>query len=50
MDLGRVLAAAAQPIDFPEFASRAAVHGADEEDCRSILSSFAADGIVRVVT
>lgn len=50
VDLGRVLAAAAQPIDFPEFASRAAVHGADEEDCRSILSSFAADGIVRVVT
>jgi hypothetical protein len=49
-DLGRVLVAAVEPIDFPDFARRAAVHGADEEDCRSILSSFAADGIVQVVT
>jgi hypothetical protein len=49
-DLGRVLAAAAEPIHFPDFASRGAIHGADTDDCLSILSSFAADGIVRVVT
>lgn len=49
-DLARVLAAASEPIEFPEFAGRAAVHGADEEDCRAILSSFATDGIVRWIT
>ena len=49
VELASVLSAASEPAGFAEFARRAAVHGADDEDCRSILSSFSEDGIVRVV-
>jgi len=50
VELARVLTAASEPIDFPEFTRRAVVHGADHEDCLAILSSFSEDGIVRVIT
>lgn len=49
IDLARVLACCAAPIDFGGFVERAAVHGADHEDCVSIAASFASDGLLLFV-
>lgn len=48
-ELARVLAGAAHPVGFTEFCRRAAEYGADAADCRAILESFGADGILEAV-
>lgn len=46
-DLAGVLACAQEPIGFEQFCARAAEFGADPDDSRSILESFAEDHLVR---
>ena len=46
VELAQVLAIVSKPTKMRDFVVEAARHGAEEDDCRSILASFAADGLV----
>lgn len=49
VELARVLAPCAEPVEFDEFVARAAEVGATREDCGAIATSFLEDGILHVV-